>query len=192
MKAYQKRKRSTNRRPKKKQIYSSDSDSQMNSEEEPKPKKKMTKRKKSEKIETPKTDEKIETPKTRAKDGRKLADVTNRIRDSRGRLLGYKPGMQPEKIQSKKKSSPGEPERASRTIPKRKARIKMPSVTPARATPELQVEVKKLLTKQTLSIIPQPTLPLDILQDADIERARSMRPTSFVHPDTSSQPMEEL
>lgn len=179
-----KRKRNSSRctQQKKQQIYSSDSDSEENSEEEPKPKKKKTK-----KTTRRKKSEENKTPKTRAKDGRKLADVTNRIRDSKGRLLGYKPGMEPEKIQSKKKSSSLEPERASKPTPERRAKIKMPSVTPAPATQELQIAVKKLLTKQTLSIVPQPTLPLDILQDADIERARSMRPTSSVRIDTASQ-----
>lgn len=184
----QRKRRSASKRPqqKKQQIYSSDSDSEANSEEEPKPKKKTTR-----KVTRKRKSEESKTPKTKAKDGRKLADVTNRIRDSKGRLLGYKPGMEPEKIQSKKKSSSLEPERASKPTPERRARIKMPSVTPAPATPELQIEVKRLLTKQTLSIIPQPTLPLDILQDADIERARSMRPTSSVCIDTASQPQEE-
>lgn len=37
---------------------------------------------------------KAKIPKTRAKDGRKLADVTNKLRDDKGRLMGYKPGTQ--------------------------------------------------------------------------------------------------
>lgn len=71
--------RRTSKRPKtqRARIYS-ETDSE---EEKQKPKKKKTKKT------VKKVTENTITPKTRAKDGRKLADVTNRVRDSRGRLL---------------------------------------------------------------------------------------------------------
>lgn len=56
------------------------------SEEETNKKKRVTASKKKA------TGKKHKAPKTVAKDGRKLVDVTNRIRDSKDRLLGYKPG----------------------------------------------------------------------------------------------------
>lgn len=46
------------------------------------------------------------------------------------------------------------------------------------------------MTKQTQSLELEPTLPLDILQNADIERARRIRPTSFFNPEAASQPKE--
>lgn len=87
--------RRTRKRPRReeKQTQRAEIYSETDSEEErQKPKKKKTKKT------ARKTTEDTKTPKIRAKDGRKPADVTNRVRDSRGRLLGYKPGMEPEKI----------------------------------------------------------------------------------------------
>lgn len=69
----------------------------------------------------------------------------------------------------------------------KKARIKMSSVTPALATPELQMEVQRLMSIQTQSLVPEPNLPLTILQAADNERARSIRPTSFLDQEAASQ-----
>lgn len=54
-----------------------------------------TKKKRSKKVTTSQkkpTDKKQKAPKTVAKDGRKLVDLSNRIRDAKGRILGYKPG----------------------------------------------------------------------------------------------------
>lgn len=118
-------------------------------------------------------------------------DVTNRIRDERGRLLGYKPGTQPERVQTKKKDPTRESLQKSESTPKKRAKIKMPFTVPALATPELQVEVRRLLTKQTFSIEAEPTLPADILQDAGISRARSIRPTSYFHPEAALQHQRE-
>lgn len=52
-----------------------------------------------------KSGEKTKTPKTRAKDGRKLAGVTNRLRDSKGRLMDYKPGTQITTKKSRRRTS---------------------------------------------------------------------------------------
>lgn len=79
-----------------------------------------TKKKRSKKVTTNQkkpTDKKQKAPKTVAKDGRKLVDLSNRIRDAKGRILGYKPGTS---IGAKK--------------PKRKE--KSPSTTSAQPTPE--------------------------------------------------------
>lgn len=80
--------------------------------------------------------------KTVAKDGRKLADLTNRERDERGRLLGYKPGTEPAKIQRKKKQSPEDTQRVSKRTPEtqtNKPRIKIPTILPKPTTPSLKV-----------------------------------------------------
>lgn len=77
---------------------SQNEDDQNRSEEETRKKRKTISRKK-------KPEEKeTKIPKTVAKDGRKLVDLTNRIRDSRGRILGYKPGAESSKKKPKRKS----------------------------------------------------------------------------------------
>lgn len=126
------------RHNKKRRYITSESSEEDTSEEEVREKK------------TRKTDSKKKPPQTKrkekktvAKDGRKLADLTNRERDDKGRLLGYKPGTEPAKIQRKKKKySPEEPQWMSEQTPEAqttKPRIKMPSILPKLATPQLKV-----------------------------------------------------
>lgn len=129
-KTYQRKRSTTKRQQKKRKVYSSDSQTE-NSEEERERKESVTRKRQR---------RDTSTPKTRAKDGRKLVDLTNRIRDEKGRLLGYKPGLQPAKIQSKK------------------PKIKMPTISPPPATPELQVGVRRLAERQSQSLEIEPTL----------------------------------
>lgn len=94
-KTYERMRSTIKQAQKKRQVYDSDLDDQKNSEEEVKrkvkPARKRTRRDTS-------TRKNSSMPKTTAKDGRKLADVTNRLKDEKGRLQGYKPDLQPAKI----------------------------------------------------------------------------------------------
>lgn len=95
----EKRSRKRTHSSKRKRYTYSDSSEESTSEEEAREKRKMVRKTSSRK----KPEEEKEMKKTRAKDGRKLVDLSNRIRDEKGRILGYKPGTQPAKIQIKKK-----------------------------------------------------------------------------------------
>lgn len=110
------RKRNSAKRPTRKRAIISDSEED-DDEEEYVPEKKMVTRKKPVK----RTNEQ----ERRAKDGRRLVDLTNRIRDEKGRIRGYKSGTEPAKIQ------------------KKKPRMKMPSISPPLVTPELRIAVDR-------------------------------------------------
>lgn len=90
---------------------SSTSESSDESQDRNKRYEKQVKKKRSGSTTTRKTAaRKTKPPKTCAKDGRKLADVTNRLRDEKGRLMGYKPGT--EKPTKKVRVSPVTEKRA--------------------------------------------------------------------------------
>lgn len=180
------RKRKYSKKPK--YVYSESSEEEVSEEKEEKQKKmkKRDSRKKSE-------GEEEEGKKTRAKDGRKLVDLSNRIRDSKGRILGYKPGTQPAKIQIKKKKPPVEqqPVSESTTVAQqqpvskptpitqtKKAMIKMPMILPKPATLLLKIKIQKM-TKSDTCLPKTPTdLAFDTPVTLDISRARSMQPSS--------------
>lgn len=143
-----------------------------------------------------KSGEKTKTPKTRAKDGRKLADVVNRLRDSKGRLMGYKPGTQITTKRSRRKASPTRspqtepmPEMTPQQIEQarlrnyeRRVRRKMPTQTPALATPQVVAEVRRLSTVASQPQTPEPLQSLNPLQKAEVERTRRMRSSVFPEP----------
>lgn len=100
----QKKKRSSRKRRhsyREKSTSTSESldESQSTSEEEIKKKTKRTSAKQ-------KPEGKTKAHKTRVKDGRKLVDLSNRIRDDKGRILGYKPGTRSTAKRSRCKDSP--------------------------------------------------------------------------------------
>lgn len=166
---------------------------------------------------TPK--EKIQ--KTKAKDGRRLIDLTNRVRLPGGRLGGYKEGYVSKAKRSRcKKTSPSTIPRAPEELTARvelelspekeiseeqlrtyarEPLMKMPSVTPQ--TPKQMKEVVATISKK-------PLVSLESLATPGPSRARSMRPPPMEGPGAAknaprptagplegepsrSQPMEE-
>lgn len=108
---------------------------------------------------------KTKTPKIIAKDGRKLVDLSNRIRNEKGRILGYKPETRSTAKRSGCKDSPTmTPQAKPTTEPQqileqtshamhetysKRVRMKMPSEISALATPQLKAEVRKILSNAT-------------------------------------------
>lgn len=125
---------------------------------------------------------KIKSPKKRAKDGRKLIDLTDRERGPGGRFGGYKPGTSSKSTRPRCKSSTpakkmDEP-MASSTPAVRLNRIKMPNrplIKLPTVIPPTTTEVKKKLTTMS-NAVQKISLENPVIQDSS--RARSMRPMS--------------
>lgn len=115
--------------------------------------------------------------KTVAKDGRKLADVSNRLRNSRGRLLGYKPGT----ATSKRK-------------PIRKAVVTASKEPETHETPENQREntIQPVIQEEAAKRYSQLIVTLDPLKNSGAERARSMRPSAISGPEAALTRPEEV